>query len=489
MLSPKPSEDDGSLPFVADSTRILACRVLRETFENPHIYHKVRGHAASILGRLCLLRAVGDDDGRVQAVREWVGCPELLKCARYLFLDAETELPKPNRFSDFDGYRQRLCCAVCLRACTCGYQDECSLPHSLPRSCTHKTIHTRRYLLRLSVIDALAVCREDARQQPGGSEATAQAWELLHLLLEYNDNSQNGVYSDGEYVAALLVALARACSSDPNEVEQTTILISRYLRREMLLPSYAHRVTCAALEAQQMLQYRRLVPLDLQVFLSHAKVGQSTQVRCAALESLAALTATQPNLLLHLLKLLAVEQIARVRHALLQALLNGPAALVRVRRLVDAPSQFNIDVVNTLWAFLNEGSSCDVRSRFLAASLYTVLFGDGHPECMRSHAEYAPRLRDLPSEGELDSLRYDPRKASLKVTINRRDGRPEKNKTVSGSAKKPKKASVGVIRPKSQEKEEIDSPVCCHVDIRGDIRVALVTHDAHTRAFMTGRIR
>ena len=377
MLAPEPNAD-GSLPVVSDATRQKCCRVLQETLENPQIFYAVRGRAAKILGRLCLLRVEEDSDGVSHIQRHFIGSPHLLQCARALFVDDETQLPLPNRFNDLDGYQ-----------------------------------------LRLEVIDALATCREEARDQPGGAAATSQVYNLLHDLLEYNDNSQNGAYSDGDYVAALLVALGRACSSHLDEVEETRKLMERYLQRELLMPSFAHRVTCAALSALQSLQYRRLVPLDLQLFLRHAKVGQSTQVRCGAVQCLARMSAMQPALLLPLLRLLALEQVARVRHALLRAMLDGPAALIRKRKVLDAPTQENIAVVNALWGFLNEGSSYDVRSRFLAASLYTLLLGEGHPECMRVHESYGQRLSTLPSERELESLRYDAKKQSLKVTLPR----------------------------------------------------------------------
>jgi len=338
----------------------------------------VRARAATILGRLCLLRAVEHEDGAVQVVHDWIGCPVLLGCARALLFDEETELPHPNRFSHLDGY-----------------------------------------LLRLNVIEALATCREEAREQPGGAAATGEVFRILQLLLKYNDNSQNGAYSDGDYVAALLLALARACSSDLNEVDKTNQLIARYCQRELLMPSYAHRVTCAALGALQQLQYRRLVPLDLDLFLRHAKIGQSTQVRCAALSCLAAMTPVQPALILPLLRLLALEQVARVRHSLLNAMLAGPAALLRSRKQLDVPSPYNIQVVNALWSYMNEGSAFDVRSRFLAASLYSLMLGEGHPECMLTDGVYAAKLRPLPSESELDTLRFDPKRQSLKVTILR----------------------------------------------------------------------
>jgi hypothetical protein len=153
------------------------------------VFHRVRGRAAHVLGRLCLLRIVEDEYGSVQEVREWVGAPVLLACARGLFLDEETELPEANRFSDLDGY-----------------------------------------LVRLGVVDALAACRQNASLSPGGAAATAQVYQLLHTLCEYNDNSQNGMFSDGEYVAALLLAMARACSSDVEEVEKARMLVERYLQ-------------------------------------------------------------------------------------------------------------------------------------------------------------------------------------------------------------------------------------------------------------------
>jgi len=377
MLAPA-ALPDGSLPLVSDKTRADAVRVLTSTFENRDIYHAVRARAANILGRLCILRLVEDGDGDAEEKREWVGCGALLACARAMFLDEETELPKPNRFGDLDGY-----------------------------------------MLRLGVIDALASCRQEARDKAGGAQETAEAFELLQLLLHYNDNSHNGPHSDSEYVAALLVAVARACSSDRTEIDTTLELIERYLRRELLMPSYAHSVTCAGLRAMQLLQYRHFVPIDLDFFLRHAKVGQSTQVRCAAVECLAAMTPVRGGLLLPLLRLLAVEHVALVRHALLKALLAGPAALVRSRQLLDAPSPCNIAVVNSLWTYMNEGSAYDVRSRFLAASLYTALVGQGHPECMRRDPIYADKLRDLPSDRELDALRYDPKRQSLKVKIPR----------------------------------------------------------------------
>jgi len=411
LLAPQP-DAEGAIPLVLDSTRQKCCRVLQETLENPQIYYAVRGRAAKILGRLCLLRSEEDQDGVRQLHRHWVGCPLLLQCARRLFVDQETQLPLPNRFHDLDGY-----------------------------------------LLRLEVIDALATCREEARVQAAGAPATNEVYKLLHDLLEYNDNSQNGAYSDSDYVAALLVALGRACSSNADEVDETRRQMERYLQREQLMPSYAHRVTCAALRALQMLQYRRLVPLDLQIFLRHAKVGQSTEVRCAAVQCLAGMSALQPALLLPLLRLLALEQVARVRHALLNAMLDSAAALIRKRKVLDAPTEENIAVVNALWSFLNQGSAYDVRSRFLAASLYTLMVGEGHPQCMLRDERYALRLSALPSERELESLRYDAKKQSLKVTLPRASDL-RKGKTAAGgrgdSACKSSKSKLSAMRSEAK---------------------------------------
>jgi transcription initiation factor TFIID subunit 2 len=184
-----PTLTDGTPPLVTEQMRALCCRVLKDTLGNAQVFHRVRGRAAHVLGRLCLLRIVEDEYGSVQEVREWVGAPVLLACARGLFLDEETELPEANRFSDLDGY-----------------------------------------LVRLGVVDALAACRQNASLSPGGAAATAQVYQLLHTLCEYNDNSQNGMFSDGEYVAALLLAMARACSSDVEEVEKARMLVERYLQ-------------------------------------------------------------------------------------------------------------------------------------------------------------------------------------------------------------------------------------------------------------------
>ncbi len=58
--------------------------------------------------------------------------------------------------------------------------------------------------------------------------------------------------------------------------------IERYLTRDMLMPSFAHAVTAAALRASQILQLRRLVPFDPAIFLRHAKVRDGSPRCCTS---------------------------------------------------------------------------------------------------------------------------------------------------------------------------------------------------------------
>ena len=176
--------------------------------------------------------------GELAVQGESSGVLTLHKVAHQRCVDEETQLPFPNDFSDLS-----------------------------------------QYFVRRSCLEALA----GAREAPG-----ADVFKLLLLLLKHNDNSESEM-SDGDYVATLLRCLARA-TPNTSVVDKTNKQIQRYMQRDRLMPSFGHAVTCAALDAMQHLQSRGIVRFDPAPFLAHAKVGQSSKIRAAALGCLARLT-------------------------------------------------------------------------------------------------------------------------------------------------------------------------------------------------------
>jgi len=147
----------------------------------------------------------------------------------------------------------------------------------------------------------------------------------------------------------------------------------------------------------------------LSEFLKHAKVGNSPQVRSAAVRCLAKLSPRQPVLLDRLLLLATVEKVPSVRLSIMEALLDGPAQLIAKLPELSMSNATNIHRVETMWEFLNEGSAYDIRCRYAMASVYVAMFGEGVPACMRFDCAecgfVASEICAVPSSEQMATLR------------------------------------------------------------------------------------
>jgi transcription initiation factor TFIID subunit 2 len=370
-----------------DYHRNLCVRCLAEVLDDSQLYHKVRSFAASRLAQLKSPPAEGENAG--PAV--WIGVPALLNHMNARYIDPETGLPRPNKFA-----------------------------------------HIADYFVKKSVIEALAAARET-----GGQLVTADVFTTLFVLLKHNDNACNE-YSDGEYIATLIRALARSVTDSPAEIKKMSKQLLRYMRRDWLIPSFGHAVTCAALDATQYLQARKLMEPDLAPFLQHAKAGQSPDVRCAAFRCIARMAPQQPSLLRLLFNVVKTEPFFSVRHGIIDSLLDGPAHRMRTLGSLNAPTAANISAVEMLWEVLNEHSAWDIRQRYSAATLYHTLLGTEVPECMRYDCPelefHANEVLPVPSAQELSRLRAPPVtiKVKLKAPGSKKSGDKRKPTAVPG---------------------------------------------------------
>lgn len=306
---------------------------LTDTIENEHCYYKVRLRAAH-----CLTRVAN------AMVATWAGPPAMLAIFRKLFGSASCRrIIKQNNFQNFQHYFLQ------------------------------KTIPVAMAGLR----NAHGIC-------------PPEVLSFLMDLFKYNDNSKNR-YSDNYYRAALIEALGStvtpvisvqtAITAESLSIDTKAILeeVTRHLNLEKLLPSYKYTVSVACLKVIRILQKYGHLPSNPHIFRAYATYGQFLDVRIAALEALVDFTKADGKWedLQFLLNIAKNDKHPGVRHRLVRLLVDHPPFERAHKHTLDKP-----DLVETVWALINNELSHDAKLRCDWVDFYYTLYGSKRPLCL-----------------------------------------------------------------------------------------------------------
>ncbi|KAF9736050.1 hypothetical protein PMIN02_001628 [Paraphaeosphaeria minitans] len=221
---------------------------LVKTLMDARYFHGIRTMAAEVLANQLHL------DGPV----ELIGLYHLKKAFQTLFFVSNSDMTRPNDFSD--------------RAV---YNVQCAIPR------------------------AIAKVKGRDRKTP------AQVKQFLLDIIRHNDNRGND-FSDDYYLATLMRGLAE-CLADPpaddlsidfteqaaeNDFRKKAMgEIDRHKRLDEWIPSYNNVFTTTALECDARLMSDRLKPLRVSEFLFYSQTGNAENVRLKAWECLVRLGA------------------------------------------------------------------------------------------------------------------------------------------------------------------------------------------------------
>ncbi|KAJ1971125.1 hypothetical protein H4R35_005450, partial [Dimargaris xerosporica] len=154
------------------------------------------------------------------------------------------------------------------------------------------------YFVQKAIILAIGETRDHHQQ------SFPAVRQFLLKLLKFNDNSENE-YSDCYYIATLLTALGRSVTvrpptigpdgnanatvSDPAMAADFKLIVDeveRYRVMDALLPTYHNVITGVCLAVYRQFAAQRLLPLNVELFLSMTRYGNFGRIREAALSNL-----------------------------------------------------------------------------------------------------------------------------------------------------------------------------------------------------------
>ncbi|KAI9279295.1 hypothetical protein BY458DRAFT_502620 [Sporodiniella umbellata] len=230
----------------------------------------------------------------------WIGLYQLSKmfCRDYCFppkhhfsdhspdgLPFVCSIPKPNNFSDLSAY----------------------------------------FLQKASVV-AFSQIRDDQGLVP------IKIKQFLLDLLRYNDNVGNE-FSDCYYVAALISALGDATipSFENKSLESTEdskinaiarAEIERFRTLDYVVPSYHNVITIACLKTITKFMLKRIIPVNLPMFVQYTRYGNYQEVRLAAFDSIYMICGLSHSILnKYLLNVMARDPSIYVSHYVARAML------------------------------------------------------------------------------------------------------------------------------------------------------------------------
>ncbi|KAJ1921362.1 hypothetical protein H4219_000679 [Mycoemilia scoparia] len=234
-----------------NSPSLAASTTLMRTIMDARVFYRVRVDAA-----LALVK---------HAIPElnWIGLRHLIKIYQYRYC-----LPP-------DGNEEK--------------ENDITAPR-LPKS--NNFVNIGEYFTQKAILAALSNINQELSDAPGAAKS------LILNTLKYNDNSEN-VFSDTEYVAALMNALvnrsldpnpASSCENPEDSSYMQSMLgeLERLRKLDALIPTYQNTITVTYLKSiiKASLVYPELGIFDPKLFLSMSLETNYRHVREAALEGL-----------------------------------------------------------------------------------------------------------------------------------------------------------------------------------------------------------
>ncbi|KAJ3178561.1 hypothetical protein HDU85_005168 [Gaertneriomyces sp. JEL0708] len=283
----------------------------------------------------------------------------------------------------------------------------------LPRSNNFNDLP--EYYVQKAMITALASVRESPDVAP------LLYREFLLNLLKFNDNTGNR-YSDSYFVANLITALCNSFlpavtqvpkkvvtavprTGDTSDVEEFDLSmfgegtttstgakvpnipllqdaveeVERYRTLDRLIPSYHNSVTVACLEAQLKWMMVGMVPVNLVLFIQHARYGNFIHVRLIAIDALLMLdTLMSPTVAQFILNLVAEDPVPYVRYHVAKAIAELVFVMDEESRAAGSSGSESAlsawdalryhlsnrqDIARDIWRMMNSGTTVEHRVR------------------------------------------------------------------------------------------------------------------------------
>ncbi|KNC99010.1 uncharacterized protein SPPG_05960 [Spizellomyces punctatus DAOM BR117] len=321
----------------------------------------------------------------------------------------------------------------------------------------------QEYFVKKALISAIAAVRELDDIAP------IQCRRFLLALLKFNDNTGNS-FSDNYFVANLIVAvgnsflptarqdLSAAMGSTSATAANIPLFrealreVHRYRNLDRLMPSYHNAVTAACLETLLKWMLATLIPVDMPLFLQHARYGNFLYVRIIAIDALLVLGGLSiPEIAQWLLRLVADDPAPYIRYHVAKALTEfigvitgetkgsitstpGNAGVLLNsgvlanghgnRQNVWEHMRFNLsqrqDIAKTVWHLMNSNETLDHRVRTYLLRFCEYLYDPAPEEPLAaSSGPPVPKLRiKMPSKPADDSASDEEAPPAVKkVTI------------------------------------------------------------------------
>ncbi|KAJ3023761.1 hypothetical protein HKX48_001289 [Thoreauomyces humboldtii] len=339
-------------------------------------------------------------------------------------------------------YRDKYCC-----------EEEDGSVLSYPK--THDFTELQEYFVKKAMVSAISMVRHADSIAPMASR------RLLLNLLKFNDNSGNP-FSDNFFLGNLIVALGNAflpssgrskkraagpkpmrvggasgqteefafggeSEEDEEPTVQTRVVnvtskgvplfkeslaeIHRYRLLDRLIPSYHNSVTIACLEVLLKWMLSNLMPVDLKIFLQHARYGNFLRVRLVALDALFLLDGLSvPEIARFLLDVITDDPVPYVQYHVSKALAEIVEVLAAESRSgsnrwnqIRAQLSARQDISQGVWDMMNSTKALDHRVRFNLLRFCEYLYDPAPEEPLGANGSQPPRLKiKMPLRRQVD---------------------------------------------------------------------------------------
>ncbi|XP_065647290.1 transcription initiation factor TFIID subunit 2 isoform X3 [Hydra vulgaris] len=327
---------------------------LIDTINNVEAFFKVRIEAA-----FCLAKIANTE------VEVWDGESAMIEIFEKMFgSNACASIPKFNNFSNFTGYFMQ------------------------------KVLPTSISMLKNSQ-----------------SQCTRRTLQFILELLKYNDNRFNQ-FHDGFYVSSLIdglknvigpaLHLASATSFDERKNlpvdEHAKLVLSEVVCRlnmDKIIPSFRYAVTCSCLKVIRCMQTNGHIPAESALFKKYSKYGLFEDIRITALKIMVDFVSVHfsETDFDWLLKILENEPSPRVKHTVLQCLVDTPPLLNQTQI-----NNYGSIMYTRLWKLINFDSASNYRFRCDVIDFLKVMYAK-YPKASLSTSE----LKEKKEKGTVHS--------------------------------------------------------------------------------------
>ncbi|TPX68903.1 hypothetical protein SpCBS45565_g02812 [Spizellomyces sp. 'palustris'] len=347
----------------------------------------------------------------------------------------------------------------------------------------------QEYYVKKALISAIATVRELDDIAP------IQCRRFLLALLKFNDNTGNS-FSDNYFVANLIVAVGNSFLPTARQVRKRPVVaippgdgtveefsfggdsddedpssamgstnataaniplfrealreVHRYRNLDRLMPSYHNAVTAACLETLLKWMLATLIPVDMPLFLQHARYGNFLYVRIIAIDALVVLGGLSiPEIAEWLLRLVADDAAPYIRYHVAKALAEFIGVITGETKgsIVSTPGNNGVllnsgvltnghgnrqniwdymrfklsqrqDIAKTVWHLMNSNEALDHRVRTYLLRFCEYLYDPAPEEPLAaSSGPVVPKLRIKMPLKPADDVRLVNLNVAIGVTL------------------------------------------------------------------------